>query len=161
MDTVNYEMIKQINRDVIKTQESISRENEKIYDQNEQLIDRLEDLSKNENLKYLNFKVIGIAVAVGLLLGFTSGGLVFSNFSKSHNTNTIQYDFYKKLSEEEFKKQKFHIFPNDKLACKINGKLFFTNDIINGWMFKKTVPSRKKLIFHNLAETEGFSVDIK
>ena len=122
MDTINYEMIKQINRDVIKTQESISRENEKIYDQNEQLIDRIEDLSKNENLKYLNFKVIGIAVAVGLLLGFTSGGLVFSNFSKSHN-NTIQYDFYKKLSEEEFKKQKFDIYQNNEFACKINGKI--------------------------------------
>ena len=159
MDTVNYEMIKQINRDMISNQTRLQDENKKMHDRNKSLIEKIEKLSKNENLKYLNFKVIGIAVAVGLLLGFTSGGLVFSNFSKSHNT--IQYDFYKKLSEEEFKKQKFDIYQNNEFACKINGKRFEANDVINGWMFRKTVPSWKKLIFTDPAETKSFAVDLK
>jgi len=160
MDTVNYEMIKQINRDMISNQTRLQDENKKMHDRNKSLIEKIEKLSKNENLKYLNFKVIGIAVAVGLIVGFSSGGLVFSNFSKSHN-NTIQYDFYKKLTEEEFKKQKFDIYQNNEFACKINGKRFEANDVINGWMFRKTVPSWKKLIFTDPAETKSFSVDLK
>ena len=147
--------------DDIEVHKSIVSDNIEITNKQDEITNRLEDLSKNENLKYLNFKVIGIAVAVGLLLGFTSGGLVFSNFSKSHNTNTIQYDFYKKLSEEEFKKQKFDIYQNNEFACRINGKRFIANDVINGWMFRKTVPSWGKLIFTDPAETKSFSVDLK
>ena len=146
--------------DDIEVHKSIVSDNIEITNKQDEITNRLEDLSKNENLKYLNFKVIGIAVAVGLIVGFSSGGLVFSNFSKSHN-NTIQYDFYKKLTEEEFKKQKFDIYPDNEFACRINGKRFVANDVINGWMFRKTVPSWKKLIFTDVKETKSFSVDLK
>ena len=70
------------------------------------------------------------------------------------------YDFTKKLTEKEFKKQKFDIYPNNEFACRVNGKRFEANDIINGWMFRKTVPSWKKLIFTDPAETKSFSVDM-
>ena len=146
--------------DDIEVHKSIVSDNIEITNKQDEITNRLEDLSKNENLKYLNFKVIGIAVAVGLIVGFSSGGLVFSNFSKSHN-NTIQYDFYKKLTEEEFKKQKFDIYQNNEFACRVNGKRFEANDVINGWMFRKTVPSWGKLIFTDPAETKSFTVDLK
>ena len=71
------------------------------------------------------------------------------------------YDFNKKLTEEEFKKQKFDIYKNNEFACRINGRRFKANDIINGWMFRKTVPSWKKLIFTDPAETKSFAVNME
>ena len=153
MDTINYEMIKQINRDMISNQTRLQDENLKIHNRNKSLIEKIEKLSKNENLKYLNFKVIAIAVAIGLIIGLLSGVLI-AKYSKN-------YDFQEKLTEKEFKKQKFDIYPDNEFACRINGKRFVANDVINGWMFRKTVPSWKKLIFTDVAETKSFSVDLK
>ena len=139
--------------DDIKIFKSIYTDNQQIHAANEQIVDRLEDLARNENLKYLNFKVIGIAVAVGLVIGLLSGVLI-AKYSKT-------YDFQEKLTEKEFKKQKFDIYPDNEFACRINGKRFIANDVINGWMFRKTVPSWKKLIFTDPAETKSFTVDLK
>lgn len=61
MDSVNYEIIKQVNRDIIKAQ-----------NKEELLLDRLEKLSNSAKIKYLNFKVIGIAS----LLFFLIGGII-------------------------------------------------------------------------------------
>ena len=72
MDTVNYEMVKQVNKELLSTQEQINRENSHIYKRNKEIVDRLEDLSNNANIKYLNFKVIGGALGIGLLLGVLS-----------------------------------------------------------------------------------------
>ena len=74
MEIVNYNLLKEVNTSLVESEAKI-----------EILTDRLEDLARNENLKYLNFKVIGIAVAVGLIVGFTTGGLVFKNNSSNNN----------------------------------------------------------------------------
>ena len=139
--------------DDIEVHKSIVSDNIEITNKQDEITNRLEDLSKNENLKYLNFKVIGIAVAIGLIIGLLSGVLL-AKYSKT-------YDFQEKLTEKEFKKQKFDIYPDNEFACRINGKRFVANDVINGWMFRKTVPSWKKLIFTDVKETKSFSVDLK
>ena len=65
MDTVNYEIVKQINRELLNTQE----QNVQIHKRNKEILEKLDELNN------LNFKFIGIALGAGLLLGvlFVSG----------------------------------------------------------------------------------------
>lgn len=61
METVNYKLISSVNREILEAQAT-----------SEKLVGRLEKLSTNSNIKYLNFKVIGGALGIGLLLGALS-----------------------------------------------------------------------------------------
>lgn len=91
MDTVNYEMVKQVNKELLSTQEQINRENSHIYKRNKEIVDRLEDLSNNANIKYLNFKVIGGALGIGLLLGALSmGGYTYYALKNNVKIKTVE-----------------------------------------------------------------------
>ena len=91
MDTVNYEMVKQVNKELLSTQEQINRENSHIYKRNKEIVDRLEDLSNNANIKYLNFKVIGGALGIGLLLGaLAMGGYTYYALKNNVKIKTVE-----------------------------------------------------------------------
>lgn len=56
METVNYKLISSVNREILEAQAK-----------NEELINKFEKLSINKTLKYINFKVVGGAFALGIL----------------------------------------------------------------------------------------------
>jgi len=58
--------------DDIEVLKSINTDNQEMLVQGEKYISRLEKLSNNSNLKYLNFKVIGGSLAAGLVVGALS-----------------------------------------------------------------------------------------
>ncbi len=137
MDTVNYEMVKQVNKELLSTQEQINRENSHIYKRNKEIVDRLEDLSNNANIKYLNFKVIGGALSIGLLLGMLSiGGYsyykVHQALKKVKNIQTRNKE-YNSMFLQENKKLALKTFP-DKYYCTLT----------NGWK-GICIPQKSKL----------------
>jgi len=150
MDTVNYEIIKNINRDIIKSQQT-----------QKYILDDLKKISNNSNLKYLNFKVIGSSLAAGLLLGALSmSGFAYYKI-KSMPVNTVEKvktvekivnnnknDKYLKALENKLSelvlKNKNLSEKNSDLKAK-NSKLFkeikSKNNIIAN-LHKKVLPSK-------------------
>ena len=137
MDTVNYEMVKQINKELIATQEQTNSENANIYNRNKKLIKRLEELSNNANIKYLNFKMIGGSLAIGLLLGALAVGgysyyKVHQALKKVKNIQTTNKEYNSMFLQEE-KKLALKTFP-DKYYCTLT----------NGWK-GICIPQKSKL----------------
>ena len=78
METVNYKLLSDINKEILEAQAN----QEKItYD--------LKKISNNSNLKYLNFKVIGISALIGLVVGASAvSGYAYYKI-KTHNVATV------------------------------------------------------------------------
>ena len=94
MDTVNYEIVKQINRELLNTQEQLNRENVQIHKQNKEILEKLDELNN------LNFKFISIALVTGILLG-ALGISGYSYFKIKDLQSKVLPDEYYFLSENK------------------------------------------------------------
>jgi len=79
MDTVNYEIIKQINKDMLSTQ----AKQDQVTRQNEKIIKMMQSSAKNINLRY-SIKYIIISAIVAFIIGASSvGGYAYYVYNHS------------------------------------------------------------------------------
>jgi len=160
--------------DDIEAHKSLVEDNVKLVNlvketqnQNIKILKRLEKISNNANIKYLNFKVIGGSLLIGIIIGIAIGmGMTIAYVHPLQQNNSVvvkkevapSYDFNKPISIAELKKQKFELLGVHQI--KMNGKLFKSNDFINGYKFIKAT-STGRILFLPFADKKPFWVITK
>ncbi len=161
METVNYKLIHSVNREIIEAQAK-----------SEKLVDRLEKLSTNSNLKYLNFKVIGGALGIGLLLGAVAvGGYSYYRVHQAEDSAfkinkqlvvNLVNNFTKIKTKSEMLKYTYApVGTNITNSIKINNFVFKRLDIVNGWVFQRAQPLFHKAFFTNAKNGNLVVVNLK
>lgn len=87
--------------DDIEVHESIVNDNADIAAKNDKILERLEKLSSNSNIKYLNFKVMSTALFVGLIIGVL-GSLSYSSYVTEPKEIVLKKEIKKLENDNDF-----------------------------------------------------------